>query len=92
MSFFYDILKNINVNSDNSEIVVTMILGEKFLIVGDVKVFKFDDKEILFDIKKDKFKLIGNDLKIDTMSKGEIGVSGNVLGFLKDVYGCSNKG
>ena len=83
MSFFDDILKNFELKNFVDEIVVTLVVGVGIMVVGNIYVSDFATDEILISFKNERYKIIGNNLKLKSMSKGEIIVVGDVLSFVR---------
>ena len=81
MSFFYDFLECFNLKDLTGKVAVSFVLGEGLIVVGKIKVLKFSDE--LIELKAEKYKLLicGKLLKISSMGKGEIVVSGDVDAF-----------
>ena len=78
MSFFNEILKNFNINSITNEIMFNMVVGVGVSIVGSVDLVDFDTEKISVDFGKKKFQITGSDMKIESISRGEIIIVGNV--------------
>lgn len=82
MSFFYDCLSDLDVKNDDSNLKIFMVLNKGISIEGKFNIVKFDECEIVINVDKNNFKIAGDNLKIKSISKYEIVVSGNVLGFI----------
>ena len=78
MSFFYDFLKYFDISDLNGKISVTLLVGFGVMIVGDLKLSEITDEFVYFSSKKEKIKIYGHDLKITSIAKGEVVISGNV--------------
>ena len=79
MSFFNDFLEHFKIEQTGENVSISIILGVGLVIVGKCKVLDFSDKNILIKLKQNKLLIAGDGLNIDTMSKGEIVVSGKLL-------------
>ena len=86
MSFFNDFLNDIEIEDAKNEIVVSTVLGTKLMIVGNIKILKFGDDEILISDNKHTYKILGKGLVLSEIAKGELCVKGNVFGFVR----CEN--
>ena len=78
MSFFYDFLKYFDVTDLHDKISVTMLVGYGVMIVGNLKLNQITDEFISFSAKKDKLKIFGNNLKINSIAKGEVVIGGDI--------------
>ena len=78
MSFFYDFLKYFNISDLDGKIAVTSLIGYGVMVVGNLKLTEITDEYIFLSSKKEKLKIFGENLKIISIAKGEIVVSGNV--------------
>ena len=83
MSFFDDILKNFELKNFVDEIVVTLVIGVGIMVVGNIYISDFTTDEISLSFKNECYKIVGNNLKLKSMSKGEIVVLGDVLSFVR---------
>lgn len=86
MSFFYDCLNDLNIKNDDANLKVLMVLNKGICIEGKFNIVNFDDLEVVINVQKNNFKIIGQDLKIKSVSKYEIVITGNVLGFARCDY------
>jgi len=83
MSFFNAIFKELDISEDKNNIMISTIIGKGAMLVCDYKILSFEDYEIVVLVNKISLKIYGEKLKIKTMSKGELVVSGNVVGVVK---------
>ena len=83
MSFFNAIFKELDISEDKNNIMISTIIGKGAMLVCDYKILSFEDYEIVVLVNKISLKIYGEKLKIKTMSKGELVVSGNVVGVAK---------
>lgn len=83
MSFFNAIFKELDIIEDKNNIMISTIIGKGAMLVCDYKILSFEDYEIVVLVNKISLKIYGEKLKIKTMSKGELVVSGNVVGVVK---------
>lgn len=82
MSFFYDYLNDLNVKNDDANLKILMALNKGICVEGKFSIVNFDDLQIVINVGKTNFKILGQNLKIKSASKNEIVVIGNVLGFI----------
>ncbi len=80
MSFFDDFLKEFLDNDDNLDIKISMVFNKGVAIVGELAVYEFDSEEIKLLNKKQIVEVIGDNLQIKSMCKGEFIIVGNVKG------------
>ena len=83
MSFFNSFLKEIGISDLENKTSCSMVFGKAAMIVGVYKIVSMQEYEIVVCVEKINYKIWGNNLKIKTMSKGEIIISGNVVGVCK---------
>ena len=83
MSFFNAIFKELDISEDKNNIMISTIIGKGAMLICDYKILSFEDYEIVVLVNKISLKIYGEKLKIKTMSKGELVVSGNVVGVVK---------
>lgn len=79
MSFFYDYLKYFNLSSLSDKTTITVIVNSGVVVTGNFKISEILDDYIYLSSKKDKVKVYGENLKIMSIAKGEIVISGKVL-------------
>lgn len=87
MSFFNDFLKNVEIDDVKNEIIVSAVVGNKLMILGNMKVIELNENEIVLSDKKYIYKIIGKGLILSSMAKGELNIKGDVSGFLR----CENE-
>ena len=58
-------------------------MGYGVKISANFKVESLEENEIILKCKKERIKVFGKNLKVLTLSKGEIEISGKVDGVLK---------
>ena len=78
MSFFYDFLKYFDISDINTKTTITTIVGYGIIVIGKIKINDINEDGISLISRKDKINIYGNDLKIKSISSGEIVISGNV--------------
>ena len=83
MSFFHKFFENVLIEDEEKKIFCSLIFGEKIKIVANAKIDAMNEDEIVLKIKKDKIKIIGSNLIISSMAKGEFEIEGNVFGVVK---------
>ena len=81
MSFFYDFLDNFNLKDLSDKIEINILLGVGVAVVGNVKIKDFSDSIIEIICSKKVLKFVGEKLKISSISKGEIVISGEIFSF-----------
>lgn len=79
MSFFNDFLKYFDINDINSKTTITEILGHGVIIVGKIKINDIQEDSISLISGRDKIDIFGRELKIKSISKGEIVIAGNIF-------------
>ena len=83
MSFFSDFFDNVMIENEKNKIYCSLVFGQKASIIGGAKIDTMNQDEIIIKIKKEKIKIIGSNLTISSMSKGEFEIEGCVDGVLK---------
>ena len=86
MSFFNDFLNDVDIDGVKNEIVVSAVLGSKLMIVGNIKILRFGDEEIMISDNKHTYKILGKGLVLSEIAKGELCVKGDIFGFVR----CEN--
>lgn len=81
MSFFYDFLDNFNLKDLSDKIEINILLGVGVAVVGNVRIKDFSDSIIEIICSKKVLKFVGEKLKISSISKGEIVISGEIFSF-----------
>lgn len=85
MSFFCDFLKEISFNDMLNCVGVSLVLHKGVMIVGEIKLTNFSETKIQFKAFNEDLVICGCNLKIKSISKGEIIVEGDVVW-----VGCEN--
>ena len=83
MSFFYDFVDALSIEDLTGEVCCNLVFGRAVKILANFKIEDLNECEIVLKCKKFKIKIIGENLKISTIAKGEIEVAGNVVGVVK---------
>lgn len=78
MSFFYDFLKFFDINDTSLKTTITTIVGTGVMVVGNLKINDIQESSVILGSKKEKIFITGDNLKIKSISKGEIVIAGNV--------------
>ena len=65
----------------SDKIEINMLLGVGVAVVGNVKIKDFSDSTIEIICSKKVLKFVGEKLKISSISKGEIVISGEIFSF-----------
>lgn len=78
MSFFYDCLKNFNLDELGEKIYVSLIVDVGVIVVGDLKINEFSDSEIVLKNKHNSIFLSGENIKIKSLAKGEFVIQGKI--------------
>ncbi len=76
MSFFYELCKCFNIDDLSAKTTITTILGYGIMIVGKIKIKDIQEDTISLISNKEKITVLGKDLVIKSISKGELIVSG----------------
>ena len=82
MSFFNDVLSYFKVDDRSKNVVVTMVLGVGIVVLGNLKIGELSKEKIVLKGKKEFIEIIGENMFISSMSKGEIFVSGKISSIL----------
>ncbi len=83
MSFFNDLIKNFDGTVGDDKLYISMVFGEKICLIGKFIVKDFFESLICIEFQNKQFKVIGESLKIKSVSKGELCVEGFVKGFVE---------
>lgn len=78
MSFFNDFLEYFNLESVTDKTMITFIVGVGLVVVGKIKIENLNDDQIDLKSNKNLIKIFGEDLKIKSVSKGELIIAGEV--------------
>ena len=78
MSFFCDFLKYFDVSDISLKTTITTIVGVGVAVVGNLKIKDIQDEFIMLSSKKESVKIYGQNLKVRSISKGEIVIEGNI--------------
>ena len=76
MSFFYELCKCFNIDDLSAKTTITTILGYGIMIVGKIKIKDIQEDTISLISNKEKITVLGKNLVIKSISKGELIVSG----------------
>ena len=79
MSFFNDFLESFKLNDTSDKIILNMVVGVGIMIVGKIKIMNLDSQSIVIKANGKNLCIMGEELKIKSVAKGEILVSGNIL-------------
>ena len=85
MSFFCDFLKEISFDDMRNGVGVSVVLHKGIMIIGEIKLTNFSEAKIQFKAFDEDLVVCGDNLKIKSISKGEIVVVGDVVW-----VGCEN--
>lgn len=83
MSFFYEFLDSIKIDELGDKVNCSIIFNHGVKILADFKIESLHKDEVVLKCKKSKIKIMGSDLEVVTIAKGEIEISGNVNGVVK---------
>ena len=78
MSYFDDFLKLFKLDELKQKPVLSLVLGVGVIVVGKIKVDKFNEETVSILIDKRRIEIIGENLKIASVGSGEMIVSGDV--------------
>ncbi len=79
MSFFNDFLNYFKVDDISSKVSVFAVLGVGIVIMGKFVVVSLDEETIELKSGKDLISVIGKDLKVKSISRGELILSGKLV-------------
>ena len=83
MSFFCDFFKMLSIDDLTDKVCCDIVLGFGVRILANFKIETLTEDEIVLKCRKNRIKIIGSELKILSLSKGEIEISGKVDGVVK---------
>ena len=83
MSFFNDFLDSISIDDVAGKISIWLVIGAGVQIVANFKIELMQDEEIVLKCKKERIRVIGKELTIVAVAKGEIEIAGNVSGVVR---------
>ena len=78
MSFFCDVFQDFDVMSCDKKVKAVVVFGERVFVVGNVKVDMLSADKIILKNKQMSVVVWGENLFVETMSKGEFLIKGNV--------------
>ena len=84
MSFFSDFLESTDISDAKNEVSCEIVFGKYLHIVGKLKIDNMTSCEIILRNKRDLIKIIGKDLIVSSVAKGEIEVQGQVDGVFRE--------
>lgn len=79
MSFFNDFLNYFKVDDISSKVSVFAVLGVGIVIMGKFVVVSLDEETIELKSGKDLISVVGKDLKVKSISRGELILSGKLV-------------
>lgn len=83
MSFFYDFLESFSIDDIGDKICCDLIFGQALKLLANFKIEEIGENEIILKCKKIRIKISGANLKIVTLAKGELEVTGIIDGVVK---------
>lgn len=78
MSFFNDFLNYFKIDNSSENTIISAVVGVGIMIVGKVKIISLGDSQIQIKSNKDVVSIDGDNLKIKSLAKGEIVISGKI--------------
>ena len=79
MSFFYDVLKEFEVEDFSQCTSINYIENKGAVVVGNFKILTLNDSLICLKSQKNLIQIEGENLSLKTISKGEIVVVGKIF-------------
>ena len=79
MSFFNDIFNMFEVNDQTKNLTISYVENKGAMIVGKFKILTMNEEKILLKSEKNKIGIIGENLIIKSVAKGEILIFGKIL-------------
>ena len=76
MSFFCDVLNYFKLNDINDKVLISLIPGNGVVVYGNFKIKDVSENNMVLCSKKDNVFIAGENLKISTITKGELVLSG----------------
>ena len=83
MSFFNDFLNEFGLEDETNQIQCMLVFNRCVKIMCNYKIEYMDSSEIVIKCKKEKVKIMGEQLTIKSIAKGEIEVIGKICGVTK---------
>lgn len=78
MSFFCELFDCFKIDDMSKYLSISMILGVGLVIVGNFKIVRLEEENIIIDSKNKEVSIEGKSLSIKSVSKGELIINGNV--------------
>ena len=78
MSFFNEFINYFKLDDLSEKTSVSMVLGVGAVVLGNVKILELSKEKIVFKERKNVINVVGFDLYISSISRGEVVVLGNV--------------
>lgn len=79
MSFFYDLMQTFNLKDLDGKLTISLIFDVGVCVIGKFKLIDINEEEVIIESNKIKYKIVGKNLLVKSISKGEIVISGNVF-------------
>lgn len=83
MSFINDFLEYFKVDEINDKILVLNVLGIGMMITGKFDISEISETQVELKTKSENLLIVGENLQIKSLSKGEIYLSGNIVNFAR---------
>lgn len=83
MSFFYDFINSLSIDDLGNKVCSSLVFDCGVRISANFKIETLQEDEIVLKCKKNRIKVIGKNLKVVSLAKGEIEIAGNVDGVVK---------
>lgn len=85
MSFFNDFLNKFNLGLVDDKIKVQLIFGYGVMIFGDFKIENLSEELVILKSKKEMISIVGANMKIKEISKGEVFLIGDIKSIVSGV-------
>lgn len=83
MSFFNDFIDSISIDDIENRICCNLVFDCGVKVSANFKIENLQENEIILKCKKNRIRIIGRNLKIVTLAKGELEVAGNIDGVVR---------
>jgi len=79
MSFFNEIFNMFEVNDDTKNATITLVENKGAMVVGKFKILIMNEENVSLKTSKNIIDIMGENLTIKSVSKGEILIFGKVV-------------
>ena len=83
MSFFNDFLLDLGLDDIENNVLCYCVFDKGLKITGNIKIEQMQETEIIIKCKKERIRILGQDMIVKSISKGELDVIGKIYGVTK---------